>query len=534
MIRTGKLLGLALAVILAGSSVRAASLDIELDDPRIAAGETTALKVKVADASDIKPLKVPSVAGLEISYAGMGRSIEIVNFKKSVSTVFTFHVTAFKPGKYVIPPLLFEIDGKQLSTRTVTLSVSKGLSARKSSPSGRERPVLRTVTEVSSERVYSGEPLVLRYYILSAGTRYNFEAIEKMPETKGFVIKDFDEDRGNDTVALDGVDYFREHVATYILIPTAAGKYTIEGATCIVSLQQEDSFFPFARQTRLYFESKDIGVSEIPAAGAPAGFSGLVGEFSLAADYDSKPVQVYGEKTVTVRVNGTGNLLTMGKPEVSGTAGDVKMISEEGPADLKVTGCGLEGTKSFTFTAIPEHCGEVSLGEFSLSYFNPSTKKFETARSAAVAFTVTGDEKDGPRMDFDESGQKADANPVFIGAIALGLALVVALVVLWERKRYSLVAGKPGQAEPEQKAVPETDRTALRKEMFAAMNSGDAAAFIRAAERALKDFEAEGDEKKIAPVRECRERVYRARFGGASLSRSDMEDIYKIMARLIG
>ncbi|HSA13878.1 MAG TPA: hypothetical protein P5346_03970, partial [Spirochaetota bacterium] len=91
--KTGRALGVVLLVAAMAGQARAANIDVELDDRVIAAGETTALKVKISDAAEIRPVSIPSVQGLEITYAGMSRSIEIVNWKKSMSSVFTFHIT---------------------------------------------------------------------------------------------------------------------------------------------------------------------------------------------------------------------------------------------------------------------------------------------------------------------------------------------------------------------------------------------------------------------------------------------------------
>jgi hypothetical protein len=355
--------------------------------------------------------------------------------------------------------------------------------------------------------------------------------MEKMPDARGFVIKELDDEAGAGFITLDGVEYARQHAVTYALIPTAPGWYSIEGGTCIVTMQRRDSFFPFPRQSRLFFESKSVEVVAVPVAGAPAGYTGVVGEFTLTAECAPGPVPLYGEKAVTVRVAGRGNLMTLGKPEVSGTRGRVKIISEEGRAEVRAASSGLEGEKTFTFTAIPEEAGDIVLGEFSLSYFNPRTERYETARSGAVTITAAGEEKAANRMDFDQEGPGIEMNPWLIALAGLVLAGVAALVVLWERRRYALVKGDAVARSAETDRGQEPDMSALRSELFRAMKAGDGAAFVRAAERLMKGIE--GDRDAAEAIRACRERIYSARFGGGSLSPGDMDEIHTLLAGLI-
>ena len=111
--KTGRALGVVLLIAAMAGQARAANIDVELDDRVIAAGETTALKVKISDAAEIRPVSIPSVQGLEITYAGMSRSIEIVNWKKSMSSVFTFHITDSDRHLYC-SAFVFETDGRRL------------------------------------------------------------------------------------------------------------------------------------------------------------------------------------------------------------------------------------------------------------------------------------------------------------------------------------------------------------------------------------------------------------------------------------
>ena len=536
--KTGSFLVAALLALFVASPAWSAEVDTELAHARIAVGDTTVLKVKISQAADIEPVTIPSVKGLEISYAGMGRSIEIVNWKKTVSSVFSFHVTAFKKGAYTIPPFTFKVDGSVYKSRAVKLVVTKSLPAqqREQDRGTDGRTDIRTIYEVSTEKVYAGEPVIIRYYLLiPPGGRFRFEGFEKDPETKGFVGRSIDEALDPVIVTVEGIEYEKEHLKTYILIPTSDGVYETGGGTGVVSYEDRRSFFPFTRQGRIFFESSTIEVMKLPVHQVPAGYKGSIGNFTMELDYSPDPVQIYAEKKIRLTVSGTGNLITLEKPLLGENVEGVKIISEDGRSDLSIKDDNLQGSREFIFTVIPEQSGAIDLGPFSLIYFNTGSKKFETLRSENVVITVQGQEKAGTRIDFDSDEKKIDYNPFIIAGILLVVAGMVFVIVLWERKRYRLVIeqGQP-QQEEEQEARPEISISELKAELARSIRSGDTRAFLKSAEKALGSLDINAlsaDESDM--VNYCRDTVYRAQFGGGTISEEGMREIQQKIEKLL-
>ena len=89
----------------------------------------------------------------------------------------------------------------------------------------------------------------------------------------------------------------------------------------IVGESEESAGFPFQRirQFKLTAKSepKTIDVKPLPA-GAPAGFDGAVGEFSIAAAFDPPPVRADDPVAIRLTVTGTGDPAQVKAPRLSG------------------------------------------------------------------------------------------------------------------------------------------------------------------------------------------------------------------------
>ena len=109
--------------------------------------------------------------------------------KRTESTVYTFQVVAERMGKYIIPGFKFEVDGKVYKTNDLSLIVSKADPGSSRQTTYKIKPEI----EVSKESLFIGESLVVRYYLLSSGLKVNVQGFEKLPETKGFAVKQVEE-----------------------------------------------------------------------------------------------------------------------------------------------------------------------------------------------------------------------------------------------------------------------------------------------------------------------------------------------------
>ena len=141
---------------------------------------------------------------------------------------------------------------------------------------------------------------------------------------------------------------------------------------------------------------KDITVSSpptgltvlaLPAEGQPPDFSGAVGTFKIASDISSTTAATGDPLTLRMRVTGSGNFDRVDSsmlehvdqwktypPKSSFTPGDA---------------VGYKGEKDFEQPLIASRPGAQTLPGLSFSYFDPNTRRYETARSSPLAVTIS-------------------------------------------------------------------------------------------------------------------------------------------------
>jgi hypothetical protein len=537
---SGKILACAAIIISLASASRAAQLETELEDAAIDVGDTTTLRVKISgEAGNIKAVKYPSVPGLKIEYSGMERSYEYVNGKSWSGVKLVFVVTGLKKGRYRIPPFVFQRGNERLESRETTVAVMPGTSG---SPGGDERAAvadIKSSVELSAPTAYIGQPVIMRYYLLTAGIRAAVQHINQFPDTKGFAIKAI-QDSDHDSGGREG-DYEKAHIVSFALIPASAGTFRVGGGSALMSVEitsrrRIDDFFGmnfpgFNRSQTLPFETRPITIMPLPLQGKPERFQGDIGSFIMRADFSDGPVKAYEEKKITITVEGTGNLVTMTKPYLEKDVPGLKVLSEEGASTVAVEGGRLKGSKKFTFTLVPEKEGTFNPGRFMFSFFNPDSGRYETIETKEVSFTAKGGgEKQEARYD-EEKNERMNLNPLYMALIVLAVGGTIALVIFWERKRYSLVASTDGirhDGDPVQEAPDNRD---YLSEAAQCSELRDGEGFLRSAEKALEQIRKKAHnstngnaESHLARIKE---EIYGYKFGRGTIAQEDMKRILR-------
>ncbi len=537
----GRLLLVAWIIGTCATQSRAALLETEIDAGAIQVGESVTIRVKLSGgASDAQPVQLPTVPGLRIDYSGMQRSFQFINGKSWSGVELIFTVTALKTGNYKIPGFTFKRGNETLRSREVALVVSAGRPSQ-----GNYAYDLRPAVELSASKVYVGQPALMRYYILSSGPKAELKGFERVPETKGFIVKKID-DAPNETSAAQQPDQAKTLVSTFALIPAQVGSFRVGGGAAVFSLdipqprsRGEDFFgfnFPTFDQTKSFeFDTKPITVLPLPRQGAPAGYRGDIGAFVIRTDFTGEPVKVYGEKRITVTVEGKGNLVTMTRPVPEKENDGFKIISEDGESSLKIEGGEITGSRKFLYTIIPEKAGTIEPGSFTFSFFNPKTGAYETLRTSSISFIANADgNKTGDAFD-KEAEDRLSFNPLYFLLIVLALAGIIVFVVVWERKRLRIIDAAKTDAQEEKTGDAANSEVDLRAELARCKERGDGDSFLKAADKYLGRISNEDSSPSAVEyenaVTGIKDEIYRYKFGGGKILREDIIRIYdEIMA----
>ncbi len=536
MIRPGKIFLACVALLVLGKAAEAVDIETVLDRDRVSVGDSATLQVKISGAGGVELGRIPSVPGLAIDYRGESRSFQWINGRTWYGIVLSFALEPERTGTFVVPPIPITIKGTEYRSKSVKLLAVKG-AARVSRPghgdSGSAKKVYKQ-TVLSKEKVYTGEPLLVRYYLLHSGINFHqAPVLRELPETKWFVQRYMEEKAEESVEKRDGEELVRTHLATFLLVPTMKGKQAIRGGEIVVSYVSDNDFMSFPRQARIDLEKAEVEVMPLPEEGRPTDFNGNVGTFTMETEYDKKPTKVYDELRVRVMVKGSGNFMTLAPPVLSAPMG-VKVIKGTGDARIDLEGNAVKGLKEFIYTLVPEKAGDIDCGPVRFSFFDPLSGSYRTLVSEKILLSVSGDASRGG-MDLDEGGGPvtADVNYFWIVFIILGVAVVAGAVMLWERRKYAdFMAmkknGAPGAETARSEGITRANLDEFMREITFSAGGADPGEFLRSVERItgrIASWSGGLSDAQAERVRQIKERVYNIRYGGYTIGAEEVKEM---------
>jgi hypothetical protein len=137
---------------------------------------------------------------------------------------------------------------------------------------------------------------------------------------------------------------------------------------------------------------QEVKVLELPAEGRPTDFHGAIGNFSIASDISASKAEVGDPITLRMRITGSGSFDRVD----SSMLDRVDQWKTYPPKSSFNTSdpIGFSGMKTFEQPVIASKPGVQTLPPLSFSYFDPTSRKYETARSAALSVTISPSQAD--------------------------------------------------------------------------------------------------------------------------------------------
>ena len=244
------------------------------------------------------------------------------------------------------------------------------------------------IIEKSSAKLYEGEPLIL------AAKVYSRVNLNMMQNYKSFSLKGaaetFDLEK-SDNFSLNRENYQGTTFLTFscgkqLVFPATSGKFIVKPFEMI--LQYSTGGF-FDSQLRLESNATFVDVLPLPK-GAPKDFIGAVGKYTLQTSLSKNTAKVGDVVSVEMVVKGTGNLHTISKPKLNLPDGLSLYGDPEIKEDLDYTDDGVTGFKSYLFHLKVTKGGKIELPNLSISYFDPSLKKYITIKGKSESIAVDG------------------------------------------------------------------------------------------------------------------------------------------------
>jgi hypothetical protein len=335
-------------------------------------------------------------------------STQIINNRMSTQTSYTYvyYLQAVNEGKFVIPPAVFTLKSKEYRSDTMYIEVISGNSQNQIKP---QSSTSRTDNEgiassggdvfvnlsLNRKEVFLGEHIVATVKLF---TKVNLSGINeiKFPSFNGFLKTDIETPplTSLQQETVNGSIYGTGIVQQFLLYPQLTGEITIDPVQLSVLIQQKsgqsDPFFgDFFTQYQtvpkaIASQALKIRVKPLPGT-KPDDFSGVVGKLNLKASLDKDSVNVNDAVSLKITITGSGNLKIAPTPLLK-LPPDIENYDPKVSESIKNGADGASGQKTFEYLLIPRHYGDFTIPPVSYSYFNISTGKYETLKTAEFHF----------------------------------------------------------------------------------------------------------------------------------------------------
>ena len=351
---------------------------------------------------------------------GTSTSISIVNGKttKTSQTSYTYILQAKKTGAFQLASATATVKGTEIHSRAAQVTVvegrdeaaaaqggSGGTSGNASGSAGEARQSASQNTgeifmrlNLSKREAVVGEPITATLKIYQRANLTGFEDA-KFPKFNGFWSQEVDTPQN--------IEFQREQVGDkmfnaavlrrWVLIPQKSGTLTIDPSevVCLVNVRTQrpktgsifDDFFEndyVTQRQRVMTPAIGVKVTALPG-GAPAGFSGAVGEYSVSARISKDSLRTHDAASLIVTVTGKGNVSLVEAPKISFPpdfeAYDVKATSATDKS-------GTNGSKTFEYPFIPRSPGAFTLPPVCFSYYDVKGHRYATASTDSLRLSV--------------------------------------------------------------------------------------------------------------------------------------------------
>lgn len=383
----------------------------------------------VIEGSEQGDVILPSLDGFQLMagpFSSYSSHSQWINGKMSMEKVVTYtHILrASGKGDLTIPPATIRVGRKEYKTNAVQITVTEGSEPAPGAGAGQapqddqgsaeeidvsDQVFLRVIP--SKKEVYVGEQFVSGLKVYTRVNTRPASASKDLPY-EGFYKKSLDPDATAQRQDINGQQYVSQVIQRHILIPQKSGKILIEPYESEWMIQQrvqrrssnsvfdsffDDPFFSGVQEVPATIKSRPVTINVKPLpGGAPEGFTGAVGSFSMNAMLSAEEIEVNEALSLKVTISGSGNLPLLGQPKVNLPL-DHDLYDVSRTLNTGTSGNRISGEVTFEYPIVARHAGRFRIAPIYFAWFDPAKKQYMTAVTDEFNFTVLkGEAEEGP------------------------------------------------------------------------------------------------------------------------------------------
>jgi hypothetical protein len=404
---------LILAFAIVGSSgALGGTITSSLDRTEASLGEVLVMTITI-EGSGATELDVPQVDGLVIQQRGVSQSTSFINGHTRQELTINYLVQAQRPGKFTIPSMSLELDGKKESTLPLTITINNASTAsasnqipqtNRNSNKSLKNAAAQNATGIMIERdcdktqPYVGEQVICAVRIYHRG---NLAGGQKVQQNSTEYRRFATEGERQYQKVVNGQRYAVIELKE-IFVPLKDGKISLgpfELDARVVAWNRRgnplDKFFDrlgggmfnfdmaFTEETQVTLKSEPtvLEVKALPSAGRPANFSGLVGQYQITAQKTTDRLAAMDTLTVTVNIEGIGLLDTAASPFTDNLPGSKIYADKPDYKEQIDPNAGIRSAKTFKYAVVPSQPGTMQLPAVELNVFNPRLGQYVTLQA---------------------------------------------------------------------------------------------------------------------------------------------------------
>jgi len=421
MIRLVKPVYLGAALLLAVATAAGQKVTFEAHAPGVvAAGEVFRIEYSVnAQAEKFTPLA--SFSGFDVlagPTSSFGQSISVSggNVIKTVNYSYTYVLRGNEEGKFSIPAAEITVDGNTYQSKPLPIEVMPPSASQSGNPQPAAQQGERQAQSaaamadddilirafVDRSDVFKGQPVRATFKLYSRLPMSGIESA-KYPAFNGFWTQELNTNPKPQREVYNNKIYDSQVLREYLLYPQQAGTLHIEQfdlgvVVQIVTRARRQSLFDDffgggsdIQEIRKTIKSAPVRITvrELPP-GAPAGFNGTVGKFTMEANYPPDNIQTNSAANYTIKISGTGNLPLIQAPKLTFPT-SFESYNIKTTESFSTTGGGISGYRQFEYPFIARAEGNYAVEPVEFSYFNPDLVQYVTLRSNPIEINVLPD-----------------------------------------------------------------------------------------------------------------------------------------------
>jgi hypothetical protein len=406
----------------------------------------------------------------------------ISNGEKTTSMSYQFVLKPLRAGVFTIPGAKATIDGKEMQSNSVVITVSNRNSANPQPSSAnvpdplfmmpqellpqqnvyddydayilkdnenileKTKSNLFITVDVSKRTCYPGEAVKAVYQLYS---RVSMDAhITKRPSFSGFSSIDLPDstNREYEIVTRNGKQYKMYSIRSVQLYPLQSGLQTLQPTEIDATVQykkipsshsvsQYDLYDPSNNITYPFTvksEPVTVNVLPFPEEGKPADFNGITGNFKIDASVVQRQLAKNEAGTLRLVVSGSGNWAMVQTPVIKWPGG-VDVYEPVVIESLDSQAVPVKGKRVYEFPFSNDKPGKLIIPQIGITFFDPIAKQYKQALTHALNVEVLNKNRAVNKAPDDQANNFSgtDNTQIFTDIVKIAFPVMAILLMLW-------------------------------------------------------------------------------------------------------